>query len=66
MLFSEHSAPVSLAQTESPPAGRPQPGAPYTIEASHLPTMRSKHYLPTIRAALNCPIFVLFRPIGFT
>ena len=46
-------ADVGMAQTEGSAARRPRPWAPRTTEATHLPTMRGKHYLPTTRAAIT-------------
>ena len=52
-LLSVHPAAVSLAEIEVAAAGRSGLAAPYTVEASYVPSCGSKHYLPTIRAAVT-------------
>ena len=59
-LFPQHPADVGLAETEVAVAGRSSLSAPRPAAPPYVPPSRSKHYLPTIRAALSCP----FSPIS--
>ena len=52
-VFSLHPAAVSVVETEVTSGRRSCLGAPRTAEAPHVPTCRSQHYLPTIRAAVT-------------
>ena len=65
-LLPEHQAAVSLAKITRTSCLRPGTVAPYATETSHVSSVRSKHYLPTIRAAIDCPMSVLFRASDFT
>ena len=65
-LLSEYQADVSLAEITRTSRLRPRFGAPVATETSHVSSVRSKHYLPTIRATMNCPISVLFCASDFT
>ena len=57
-LLSLHHAQVCLGETKVAHAGRSGLIVPDKAPASHLPPCRSKHYLPTPRAAMSCP-FIL-------
>ena len=65
-LLSEYQADVSLAEITRTSRLRPRFGAPVETETPHVSSVGSKHYLPTLRAALNCPIFVHFGDSDFT
>ena len=52
-VFPVHPATVGLAETEVAAAGIPGAGAPDEAETPHVPASGSKHYLPTIRAAVT-------------
>ena len=65
-LLSEYQADVSLAEITRTSRLRPRFGAPVATETPHVSSVGSKHYLPTLRAALNCPIFVHFGDSDFT
>ena len=53
-LFPQHSAANRLAETPRSSCRRSASWAPHETQASHLPPGRSKHYLPTSRAAMSC------------
>ena len=59
-VFPLHSTQVCLGKTEIPPTGKSQPFAPDKTPASHFPSSRSKHYLPTPRAAMSCLFQAIF------
>ena len=54
-LFSLHSTANSLAETPFSACCRSGTFAPRSIASTDVPSGRSKYYLPTLRAALNCP-----------
>ena len=54
-LLSLHPATLSLAQTQIPAEWRTRPWASHQTQASYISSSRSKHYLPTLRAAMSCP-----------
>ena len=65
-VFPLCSAPNRLAETPWSSCCRSEPCAPHQAEAPHVPSCRSKHYLPPIRAALNCPFLGIFGISDFT
>ena len=65
-VFPLCSAPNRLAETPRSSCCRSEPCAPHQVEASHVPSSRSKHYLPPIRAAINCPFLGIFGISDFT
>ena len=54
-LFPLHSTTNSLAETPFSACCRSGTFAPRSIASTDVPSGRSKYYLPTLRAALNCP-----------
>ncbi len=65
-LLSEHQADVSLAEITRTSCHRPRLGTSVATETPHVSSVRSKHYLPSLRAALDCPIFGFFSAPDFT
>ena len=64
-LFPLHPATVRLAETEVPAPRRTGSATPCDTPPTHVSSSRSKHYLPTPRAALSCPFSDLFRLSDF-
>ena len=58
-VFSLHSAPVSLAQTEGITQRRSGFMPPHKTETAYISSVRSKHNLSTPRAALKLPFLGL-------
>ena len=65
-LFPQHPVADRLAETPRPSCRRSGTRAPHQTEASRVPFSRSKHYLPPIRAALDCPFSAIFDVSDFT
>ena len=59
--------PILIPTPFSPPGPPPRSGtcAPRCIASTDVPSGRSKYYLPTLRAALNCPFSLLLSPLKF-
>ena len=64
-VLSLHPTQVCLGETEVTLTGRSRPRASYKVEAPHVSSGRSKHYLPTSRAAVSCPFLAVFAPLTF-
>ena len=64
-LFPLHSTTNSLAETPFSACCRSGSCAPHSIASTNVSSGRSKYYLPTLRAALNCPFSVLLSPLEF-
>ena len=64
-LLPQHFAANSLAETPWSSCRRTGTCAPLKTQTSHVPSGRSKHYLPVIRAAMSCLFLAFSVPLSF-